>query len=157
MIDFEPETCPESSPKPARKQSTRHASTSNGVDKAIRRPRKPNQRESDSAPAGIEFWKTVPRDPGHCRCFRKTAARGCWPTPRSSAPSGRNYVCAGQNSGKLQGAPNLALDFSQTAGKASAMSRSPVRRQPSIGENAAPYPSSADKEAIGRGSLSSLG
>ena len=113
MINFEPETCPETNPNPARKPSTRHASTSNGVDKAIRRPRKPNQRESDSAPAGIEFWKTVPRDPGHRRCFRKTAARGCWPTPRSSTPSGRNYACAGQNSGKLQGAPNrIALDFS---------------------------------------------
>src|SRR6516165_566663 len=61
MIDFEPETCPETNPKPARKPSTRHASTSNGVDKAIRRPRKPDQRESDQVLGLCRHRQASPR------------------------------------------------------------------------------------------------
>ena len=29
--------------------------------------------------------RTAPGDPARCRCFPKTAAKGCWRTPRSSA------------------------------------------------------------------------
>jgi len=34
------------------------------------------------------------RNPARCRCFRKTAARDCWQTPRLSASSCRNCGCA---------------------------------------------------------------
>src|SRR5204862_7544746 len=49
------------------------------------------------------FWRTAPRNPGRCRCFRKTAARGCWRTPRSSASGCRNCACGGRGSGARAG------------------------------------------------------
>ena len=49
------------------------------------------------------FWRMAPRDRGHCRCFRKTASRGCWWMPRLSASDYRNCVCAGRGSGARAG------------------------------------------------------
>src|SRR6202040_1324549 len=49
------------------------------------------------------FWKTARRNPARCRCFRRTAVKGCWETPRSSASSCRNCGCAGRGSGARAG------------------------------------------------------
>src|SRR5436853_1666942 len=40
---------------------------------------------------------------GRCRCFRKTAAQGCWRTPRSSTSSCRSCSCAGHGNGARAG------------------------------------------------------
>jgi hypothetical protein len=54
----------------------------------------------------IKVLRMAPRGRGrgHCRCFRKTASRGCWRMTRSSASDCRNCVCAGRGSGVLAGA-----------------------------------------------------
>jgi hypothetical protein len=49
------------------------------------------------------FWRMAPRGRGPCRCFRKTASRGCWRTLRSSASDYRNCVCIGHGSGGRAG------------------------------------------------------
>src|SRR3954464_3963506 len=47
--------------------------------------------------------RTAPRNRGRCLCFRKTAARGCGRTPRSSTSSCRGCSCAGHGSGARAG------------------------------------------------------
>ena len=64
------------------------------------------------------------------------------------------------NSGKLQGALNrIAFDFSQHVGEncVGKCGDSLCDDNPRSEKNAAPYPASADKEAISRGSLRPLG
>src|SRR6516162_8568435 len=44
-------------------------------------------------------WRKARRNRGRCGCFPKTVAKGCWPTPRSSASSCRSSGSAGRGGG----------------------------------------------------------
>src|SRR4030095_12334372 len=46
----------------------------------------------------LEVLEMAWRGRGRCRCFRKTASRGCWRMHRSSASDYRNCVCTGRGS-----------------------------------------------------------
>src|SRR6186713_1246353 len=43
------------------------------------------------------------RNPARCRCFRRTAVKDCWGTPRLSVSSCRNCSCAGRGGGARAG------------------------------------------------------